>query len=164
MRSARTSSLLLQTLFSQTETELQCKKRKKEKRMGWGGRSEWLWRELTIYQINYLFVSTVRKQLTCVVLTILCLSTTRKHWRATRIFQRKKNRHLDTPPPKKKKKKKLVSGALSPVNHKGLRQGWTQTSLYLQVIHSTSHHTTSYVFWAYLYSVRTQHGNLRPAG
>ena len=44
---------------------------------------------------------------------------------------------------------KLVSysvGALSPVNHKGLHQGWTQTSLYLQVIHFTSHHTTSHVF------------------
>ena len=31
-------------------------------------------------------------------------------------------------------------GALSPVNHKGLHQGWTQTSLYLQIIHFTSHH------------------------
>ena len=29
--------------------------------------------------------------------------------------------------------------ALSPVNHKGLHQGWTQTSLGLQVIHFTSH-------------------------
>ena len=34
-------------------------------------------------------------------------------------------------------------GALSPENHRGLHQGWTQTSLYLQVIHFTSHHTTS---------------------
>ena len=57
---------------------------------------------------------------------------------------------------------KLVC-ALSPVNHKGLHQGWTQTSLYLKVIQSTSHHTTSHVFRAYLYSVGTQHGNLHPA-
>ena len=34
-------------------------------------------------------------------------------------------------------------GALSPVNHKGLHQGWTQTLIYLQVTHSTSHYTTS---------------------
>ena len=59
---------------------------------------------------------------------------------------------------------KLVS-ALSPVNHKGLHQDWTQTSLYLQVIHFKSHHhTTSHAFWAYLYSAGTQHGNLHPAG
>ena len=32
-------------------------------------------------------------------------------------------------------------GALSPVNHKGLHQGWKQTTAYLQVIHSTSHTT-----------------------
>ena len=38
-------------------------------------------------------------------------------------------------------------GALSPVNHKGLHQGRTQTSLYLQVIHFTSHQTTSHVFF-----------------
>ena len=37
-------------------------------------------------------------------------------------------------------------GALSPVNHKGLHQGWTQISIYLQVIHFESHHTTSHVF------------------
>ena len=36
--------------------------------------------------------------------------------------------------------------ALSPVNHKGLHQGCTQTSIYLQVIHSTSHCTTSLIF------------------
>ena len=42
---------------------------------------------------------------------------------------------------------KLVS-ALIPVNHKGLHQGWTQTSLNLQVIHFTSHHTTSHVFFS----------------
>ena len=35
---------------------------------------------------------------------------------------------------------------MSPVNHKGLYQGWTQTSVYLHVIHFTSHHTTSHVF------------------
>ena len=53
---------------------------------------------------------------------------------------------------------------LSPVNHKGLQQGWTQTSLYIQVIHFTRHHTTSHIFSAYLYSTGTQHGNLHPAG
>ena len=73
-------------------------------------------------------------------------------------------------------------GALSPVNHKGLHQGWTQTSLYLKVIHFTSHHTICLfvflflfvclfvflggllLFFAYLYSAGTQHGNLHPAG
>ena len=39
----------------------------------------------------------------------------------------------------------LVS-ALSPVNHKGLHQGRTQTSFSLHVINFTSHHTTSHVF------------------
>ena len=58
---------------------------------------------------------------------------------------------------------KLV-GALSQVNHRRLHQGWTQTSLYLQVSHFTSHHTTFHLFWAYLYSAGTQHGNLHPAG
>ena len=47
-------------------------------------------------------------------------------------------------------------GALNPVNHKGLRQGWTQTSLYHQVIHSTSH-----VFWAYF--VFRGHSTREPA-
>ena len=61
-------------------------------------------------------------------------------------------------------------GALSRVNHKGLHQGWTQTSLYLLVIHFTSHHTTSHVFFfiyffiARLYSAGTQHGNLPLTG
>ena len=55
-------------------------------------------------------------------------------------------------------------GALSPVNHKRFHHGWIQTSLYLQVIHFTSHHPTSNMFWAYLYSTGTQHGNLHPAG
>ena len=41
---------------------------------------------------------------------------------------------------------RVFVGTLSPVNHKGLHQGWTQTSLYLQVVHFTSHHTTSRVF------------------
>ena len=60
----------------------------------------------------------------------------------------------------------LVSqiGVLSPVNHKGLHQGWPQTSHYFQVIHFTSDHTTSHVYWAYLYSAGTQHGNLHTAG
>ena len=38
-------------------------------------------------------------------------------------------------------------GALSPVSHKGLHQGWKQTSLYLKVIHFTSHHAISHVFF-----------------
>ena len=58
----------------------------------------------------------------------------------------------------------LFVGALSPVNHKGLHQGRTHTSLYLQVIHFTSHQTTGHFFLAYLYSAGTQHGNLHPAG
>ena len=41
-------------------------------------------------------------------------------------------------------------GALSPVNHKGLHQGWKQTSIYFQVIHCTSHHTTSLFFSNYI--------------
>ena len=54
--------------------------------------------------------------------------------------------------------------------HKGSHQGWTQTSPYLQLIHFTSHHTTSHVFFVffcfltYLYSAGTQHGNLHEAG
>ena len=40
---------------------------------------------------------------------------------------------------------KLVS-SLSPVNHKGLHQGWKQTSVYLHVIHSKGHYTTSLLF------------------
>ena len=51
-------------------------------------------------------------------------------------------------------------GALSPVSHKGSHQGWTQTSIYLKVIHFTSHHTTSCV----LHSVGTQHTSLTLAG
>ena len=59
---------------------------------------------------------------------------------------------------------KLV-GTLSPVNHKRLHKGWTQTSLCLQIIHFTNHHTTSHDFFylAYLYSAGTQHGNLHLA-
>ena len=37
-------------------------------------------------------------------------------------------------------------GALSPVNHKGLHQGWKQASIYLLVIYSTSHYTASLFF------------------
>ena len=40
-------------------------------------------------------------------------------------------------------------GALSPVNHKGLHQGWQQTLSYLHVIHSTSHYATSFFFSNY---------------
>ena len=46
--------------------------------------------------------------------------------------------------------KEWVSWCLSPVNHNGLHQGWTQTSLYLQVIHFTSHQTTSGVGFFFL--------------
>ena len=55
-------------------------------------------------------------------------------------------------------------GTLRPVNHKELHRSWTQTSLYLQVIYFTSHHTTSHAFLAFLYSAGTQHGNLHPIG
>ena len=41
----------------------------------------------------------------------------------------------------------LLVCALSPVSHKRLHQVWTQTSLYLQVIHFTSHFTTSHFFF-----------------
>ena len=55
-------------------------------------------------------------------------------------------------------------GGLSPVSRKGLHQGWTQNSLYHQVIHFKSHSTTSPAFWAYSYSAGTRHGNLYPTG
>ena len=74
-------------------------------------------------------------------------------------------------------------GALSSVPHRGLYQDWKQTSVYLLVIHSTSHYTTNLFYWdhnsneihnsglqtqkynntssgAYVYSTGTQHGNL----
>ena len=80
----------------------------------------------------------------------------------------------------------LLVGALSQINHKGLHQGCKQTSIYLQVIYSTRHHTTilffsnhnsDYIhnfgtqtqedrntcFGTYLYSASTQHENLHPA-
>ena len=44
------------------------------------------------------------------------------------------------------KERRLID-ALSPVNHKGLQQGWKQTSIYPQAIHSTSHHTASLFFF-----------------
>ena len=53
--------------------------------------------------------------------------------------------------------RELVSqlvGALSPVNHKGILYGWTYTSLYLQVINFTSHHTTSQDFFFSLFIFR----------
>ena len=67
----------------------------------------------------------------------------------------------------------MLVGALSPVNHKGLHQGWTQPSLYLQVIHFTSYHTTSHVgfccccgcFSLFIFRGHgTQHGNLHSVG
>ena len=66
--------------------------------------------------------------------------------------------------PKKTFKISYLVGALIPVNHKGLNQGWTQTSLCLQVIHFTSYHATSHVFWANLYPASSRHGKLHPAG
>ena len=59
-----------------------------------------------------------------------------------------------------------LAGALSPVSHKELHQGCTQTSPYLQVIHFTSHHTTSIVFepiyipWALNTGTCIQQGDL----
>ena len=46
----------------------------------------------------------------------------------------------------------------------GSKHQLNNVSLCLQLIHFTSHHTTSQVFWAYGYSAGTQHGNLHPAG
>ena len=63
----------------------------------------------------------------------------------------------------------LLVGGLSPVSHKGLHQGRTQTSHYLQVTHFTRHHTTDHVFFklllslffiAYLYSAGTRYGRV----
>ena len=62
---------------------------------------------------------------------------------------------------------KLVSqlvGTLSPVNHKGLHQGWTQTSLSPSYsFHKSLYHKSWFVL-ACLHSAGTQHGNLHPAG
>ena len=86
-----------------------------------------------------------------------------------------------------RKRVSYLIGALSPISDKGSQRGWTQTSIHLQVIHSTSHYTTSVFlsnrrsnsihsfgtqnqrnnnicFGAYLYSASTQHENLHPAG
>ena len=76
-------------------------------------------------------------------------------------------------------------GALSPVNHKGLYQGWYQTSLYRHIIHYSSNYTTGLFFknhstnsihnfgmqtkknktyfWDYLFSADTQQAKLHPA-
>ena len=76
----------------------------------------------------------------------------------------------------------LLVGAFSPVSHEGLHQGRKQTSVYILVIHSTSHYTTNLFysnhnsiipiisqrkpretvrrFGAHLPSASTQHGNL----
>ena len=80
----------------------------------------------------------------------------RVRWNETQIINHSTSKHIAS---------NLV-GALSPVNHKGLPKGRTQPSLYLQVIHFTSHSTTSHVvvFLSYLYSAGTQHGNLHLAG
>ena len=62
---------------------------------------------------------------------------------------------------------KLVISVSSQVSHKGLLQGWTQISLYLQIMYFTIYHTTGPVllllFLAYLYSAGTTHGNLHQA-
>ena len=61
-------------------------------------------------------------------------------------------------------------GALSPVNHKGLHQGWTPTSLSLHVysFHMSLYHNSCFLllllFWAYLYSAGTQHWKVHPTG
>ena len=55
----------------------------------------------------------------------------RVRWNETQIINHSTSKHIAS---------NLV-GALSPVNHKGLPKGRTQPSLYLQVIHFTSHHT-----------------------
>ena len=52
-------------------------------------------------------------------------------------------------------------GALSPVNHKGLHLGWTQTSLYLQVSRFTSHHTTK--SWFFSLFIFRGHSTREPA-
>ena len=52
----------------------------------------------------------------------------------------------------------LLVCALSSVNHKGLHQGCV--SLYPQVIHFTSHHTTSHVFSLFIFRV---HSTREPA-
>ena len=69
--------------------------------------------------------------------TGLCISMMAKIWKSAQATGTCHQRMMVP----SKKGTELVSysfGALSPVNHKGLHQGWTQTSLYLQVIHSTS--------------------------
>ena len=51
-----------------------------------------------------------------------------------------------TQPIQKQMHNSEIVGALSPVNHEGLRQGWKQDSTNLQVIHSTNHYTTGLFF------------------
>ena len=53
-------------------------------------------------------------------------------------------------------------GPLSPVDHKGFHQGWTQTSLYLQFIYFTSHHTTS-LFGFFCLFIFRRHSTREPA-
>ena len=50
-------------------------------------------------------------------------------------------------------RRRLLVDALSPVNHKGLHQGWTQTLHYFQVIHFTSHFTTAHGSKLFFYSL-----------
>ena len=77
-----------------------------------------------------------------------------------------------------------IVGALSPVNHKALQQGWKQASIYLLAIHSTSHYTRSLFFsnhdsnsihnigmptpkngfWSLFIFAGTQHRNLHSTG
>ena len=53
------------------------------------------------------------------------------------------------------------------VNHKELRQGWTQISPYLLLIHFTCHHTTSHVFFVCVFffclSIFRRHSTREPA-
>ena len=64
----------------------------------------------------------------------------------------------------KRQPSSTVSWCFEPSQPQWITSGWTQTSPSLLGIHFSSHHTTSHVFWAYLYSAGSQHGNLPPAG
>ena len=57
----------------------------------------------------------------------------------------------------------LVSWCFEPSQPQRTTSG-LNTNSNLKVIYFESHHTTSDVFLAFLYSVGTQHGNLHPAG
>ena len=65
----------------------------------------------------------------------------------------------------RRSRSELVSWCFEPSQPQRIRSELnTNFTLSPSHIHFTSHHSTSHVFWAYLYSVGTQHGNLHPAG